>query len=80
MVQYHDEPVIYDIVMQEENVYHLRVDESHNRDADEYIPHKIIIRKKGMIWISDNENYPELINALTEEIATYTNTSRTNQL
>jgi hypothetical protein len=70
MVEYQGEPVVYDIVMQEDNVYHLRLGQSQ-REHGGYIPEKMVIRKKGMVWISDNENYLELVNALTKEISTF---------
>lgn len=71
MVQYKNESLIYDVVMQEDNVYQLKMDSSFKRDPDYYIPEKIIIRKKGMLWISDNENCPELVHALKLEISNH---------
>ncbi len=62
--------MIYDIVMQEDNVYQLRLGQSQRTNGG-YIPEKMVIRKKGMVWISDSENYTELVNALTEEINTF---------
>lgn len=68
-IQYHDSPVRYEVTIQEGNVYQLRLSSS-NRDANgQYIPEKIVIRRKGMIWISDMDNYEELISLLTHEIS-----------
>ncbi len=73
-VAYHNQPVSYHVVMQEEHVFHLRLNEESyiNSKDNEYIPQKIVIRKKGKIWISDMDNYDELIHALTEEIDQFT--------
>ena len=65
-------PVSYQVVMQEDNVYHLRLSENQDNHIDgNYLPEKIVIRKKGMIWISDLDGYEELVDALTREIATF---------
>ncbi|HEU4470980.1 MAG TPA: hypothetical protein VFR58_07855 [Flavisolibacter sp.] len=67
-VQYHGLPLVYSVYRQEEDVYHLHLKESTNYTGKEYIPQKIVIRKKGMIWISDQDNYDELVNKLTSEL------------
>jgi len=66
-IQYKDKPVTYDVCIQEDKIYHLRLAGSTVRNG-EYIPEKIVIRKKGKIWISDMDNYDELIHSLTHEI------------
>lgn len=67
-IQYRNLPVRYDVTIQEGKVYQLRLC-SGNRDArGEYIPEKIVIRRKGKIWVSDMDNYEELIETLTREI------------
>jgi hypothetical protein len=67
-IQYRNLPVTYDVTIQEGKVYQLRLC-SGNHDANgEYIPEKIVIRRKGKIWISDMDNYDELITCLTKEI------------
>ncbi len=71
MVQYKDAPVVYDVTKQEDNVYHLRLYNQQNNSGDGYVPEKMIIRKKGKIWISDLENYHELVNSLTAEITQF---------
>lgn len=67
-VQYHNMPVTYDVVPQETEVYILKLNESVFNTNGTEVPQKLIIRKKGKIWISDVENYAELVNALTIEI------------
>ena len=71
MVQYKDAPVVYDVVKQEDEVYHLRLYNQGKNSGEDYIPEKMIIRKKGKIWISDLENYHELVNSLTAEITQF---------
>lgn len=65
-VQYNGQPLAYTIVMQEENVYQLRFQQENKTGS--FIPEKMITRKKGMVWVSDCENYRELVAALTAEI------------
>jgi len=71
MVQYNDAPVVYDVTQQEDNIYHLRLQSAKDNSGDGYVPEKIIIRKKGKIWISDLEDYQELVTSLTEEITQF---------
>jgi hypothetical protein len=71
LVQYRDAPITYNVEMQEDHVYRLRLKENHIPRNEEYIPEKIVIRKKGKIWISDQDNYDELVNALTREICSF---------
>jgi hypothetical protein len=70
-IQYHDATVRYNVVSQEDKVYHLKLDGENRSGRGEYIPQKIVIRRKGLIWISDMDNYDELINALTEELGQF---------
>jgi hypothetical protein len=42
-----------------------------NNSGDSYVPAKMIIRKKGMVWISECENYQELVSSLTAEITQF---------
>ncbi|HEX8313801.1 MAG TPA: hypothetical protein VF609_02330 [Flavisolibacter sp.] len=71
MVQYRDLPVIYDVTKQEDDVYHLRLHGQENNRGDGYVPQKMIIRKKGKIWISDLEDHRELVSSLTAEITQF---------
>ena len=71
MVQYKDLPVIYDVTRQEDDVYQLRLNDGRDNRGDSYIPQKMIIRKKGMIWISDLEDHQELVSSLTAEITQF---------
>ena len=77
-VDYRNQPVSYHVIRQEEHIYHLRLNGSSytNTKENEYIPEKIVIRKKGKIWISDMDNYDELIHALTEEIEQFNTNSQ----
>lgn len=67
-VQYHNIPVTYDVAPQEADIFILKLNEEVTSTNGEEVPQKMVIRKKGKIWISDSENYPELVNALTEQI------------
>jgi hypothetical protein len=71
MVHYKDAPLVYDVTRQEDDIYHLRLYGQENNSGDSYVPAKMIIRKKGMIWISDCENYQELVSSLTAEITQF---------
>jgi hypothetical protein len=68
MVEYRDVPLIYDVTIQEDNVYHLRLHNQENNSGDNYVPQKMVIRRKGKIWISDLEDHQELVSSLTAEI------------
>ena len=70
-IEYHDRPVTYEVSIQEEGVYLLRMRERQQSFSKDYIPEKLVIRKKGKIWISDAENYRELVSALTNEICSF---------
>ena len=71
MVQYKDVSVVYDVTEQETNVYQLKLQGDAVPDGENFIPQKLVIRKKGKIWISDAENYPELVHSLTTEITQF---------
>lgn len=73
LVQYREAPVTYNVSMEDEDVYQLRL--SQQEKQKDYIPAKIYIRKKGKIWVSDIENHNELINALTAEIVKFNGNS-----
>ena len=67
-IQYSDKPVTYDVTIQDEEIYHLRLNGRGYKKNGDYVPEKVIIRRKGKIWISDLENYGELVDSLTKEI------------
>ena len=67
-IHYHNMPVTYDVTIQEDAIYQLRYRGENNKPNGEYIPQKIVIRKKGKIWISDQDNYDELVSSLTNGI------------
>lgn len=71
MVQYRDLPLIYDVTRQEEDVYQLRLQDRQDNSGDDYIPEKMIIRRKGKIWISDLEDHRDLVTSLTAEITQF---------
>lgn len=71
MVLYKDAPLVYDVTRQEDNIYQLRLYGQKDNSGDGYVPEKVIIRKKGKIWISDLENYHELVNSLTAELSQF---------
>lgn len=68
LVHYKDHPLAFNVKTQEQDIYHLCRNQEENHINGEYIPEKIVIRKKGKIWISDIETCPELISALTNEV------------
>jgi hypothetical protein len=70
-IQYHEATVRYNVTIQEDKVYHLILDGEHRSGRGEYIPQKIVIRRKGLIWVSDMDNYDELFNALTHELTQF---------
>ena len=65
-IQYQQRPLTYDVSVQEEEVYLLRLNKGQKNG--DYVPEKLFIRKKGKIWVSDLENYSELVESLTREI------------
>jgi hypothetical protein len=72
LIQYRNYPVTYEVTLQEEDIYHLRLSEGNYHE--EYIPQKFFIRRKGKIWISDLEDYRELVNAMVAEIENFQTT------
>lgn len=70
-ISYKEQAVTYDVTLHEEEVYHLRLAQNQDAGNDNYLPEKMIIRKKGKIWISDLENYKELVGKLTSEITNF---------
>jgi hypothetical protein len=71
MVYYKDLPLVYDVTRQEEDIYHLRLFGQEGNSGENYVPEKMIIRRKGKIWISDCEDYRELVSSLTAEITQF---------
>lgn len=70
VIDYNQQPVTYDVTTQEKDVYRLCLNERTPK-GPEYIPSKINIRRKGKVWISDLENYRELVGALLVEIVRF---------
>ena len=71
VVQYQNEPVRYEVMTQENEVFHLRLHQDEVKKGEDYLPEKIIIRRKGKIWVSDTETYRELVQKLTKEISRF---------
>lgn len=74
-IRYNNLPLTYDVTPQEANIYILKLDEGVSQVNGSYIPQKMVIRRKGKIWISDLENYHELVDALVVEIDKFTSES-----
>jgi hypothetical protein len=72
-IRYHDKPVTFNVAMQEEGIYIFRLHGPQRNE--EYIPEKLLIRRKGMLWISDQEDQGELVNTLIEEIGNFNSNS-----
>ena len=70
-ISYNNHPVTYSVTQHEDEVYHLRLAQEQQKGNENYIPEKVVIRKKGKIWISDLENYNELVAKLTTEISNF---------
>jgi hypothetical protein len=75
-ISYNDQPVTYDVTLHEDEIYHLRLAQRQERGNENYIPEKVVIRKKGKIWISDLENYNELVGKLTNEISNFNSANK----
>jgi len=75
-ISYNDQPVTYAVTMQEDEIYHLRLAQNQEAGNENYLPEKMVIRKKGKIWISDLEDYNELVGKLTTEILNFTSTNK----
>jgi len=71
MVQYRELSIIYDVTEQDSDIYQLKLHGDKVPSGDNYVPQKMVIRKKGKIWISDAEDYPELVTSLTKEISQF---------
>ncbi|TCJ12057.1 hypothetical protein EPD60_15995 [Flaviaesturariibacter flavus] len=70
VVDYNQQAVTYDVTAQEKDVYRLCLN-GYTQQGPEYIPSKIHIRRKGKVWISDLENYRELVGALLVELVRF---------
>ena len=75
-ISYNNQPVTYNVSLHEEEVYHLRLAQKQEDGNENYLPEKMVIRKKGKIWISDLENYNELVGKLTTEILNFNSVNR----
>ena len=69
-IHYHNQPLTYEITIEEEDVYIFRLHEQWSTRR-EHIPEKLVIRRKGKLWVSDVEDREELVNALIKEIESF---------
>ena len=76
VVNYQNQPVTYEVTTQENEIYYLRLNEREIRRGDDYVPQKIIIRRKGKVWVSDTETYADLIKELTRQITKFSTQER----
>ena len=70
VIDYREQPVTYDVTAWEKDIYRLCLNDITPAGAT-YIPSKINIRRKGKVWISDLEDYNELVNALLVELTRF---------
>ena len=67
-IQYNNHPLTYDVTPQESEVYILKLVSAAGPSNGTFIPQKVVIRKKGKIWVSDQESCHEIAQALMQEI------------
>jgi hypothetical protein len=60
---------VYDVTRQEDDMDHLQLFQKLDNNGD--VPAKMIIRRKGKIWISDCVDYQELVNSPTAELTQF---------
>lgn len=68
-VNFRGNHLTYDVESSQEEVYILRMCENSKNATTTELPQKMVIRRKGKLWISDAENYTELVSSLKEEIS-----------
>lgn len=69
-VTYRDKPLAYTVTNPAREIFVLRMQGSQISGGD-FLPEKIVIRRKGKIWVSDAAECPELIHLLTNEIRNF---------
>ena len=75
-ISYNNQPVTYHVTLHEDEIYHLPLAQQQRTGNKNYLPEKMVIRKKGKIWISDLENYNELVGKLTSEISNFNSANK----
>ncbi|HEV7620787.1 MAG TPA: hypothetical protein VGO09_03590, partial [Flavisolibacter sp.] len=65
-VNYHAKKITYLVEAIGDEIYTLRLNSTNV--ANEFVPNKLVIRRKGKIWITDMENYKELAGLLINEL------------
>lgn len=68
LINHHNQPVAYDVHRQESDAYILRLNSGRCTINGEIVPEKIVMRRKGKIWVSDADNYGKLVQLVTQEI------------
>ncbi|HEU0065489.1 MAG TPA: hypothetical protein VFQ58_10670 [Flavisolibacter sp.] len=71
-INYEGKDITYEVESTQEEVYILRMNRDSEKENKGKIPQKLVIRRKGKIWISDAENYTNLVNTLTSELKAFT--------
>jgi hypothetical protein len=70
-IQYNNQPLTYDVTPQESEVCILKLASAYSGVATtngDFVPMKVVIRRKGKIWVSDQESCQEIAQALMDEI------------
>ena len=67
--EYKGKPVRYSAATEDGDVFHLRLESNNGTSNKDYVPEKIVIRKKGQIWVSDLEDYEALVDNLIAYIS-----------
>jgi len=75
-ITYRDKPLVYTVANPGREIYVLRMQDPQQTSTKEYLPEKIIIRRKGKIWVSDADECRELIDLLTAEILNFNTKTR----
>ena len=66
---YKGKGVRYNASSEDGDVFHLRLESNNGTSNKDYVPEKLVIRKKGQIWVSDLEDYEELVDRLIASIS-----------
>jgi hypothetical protein len=74
-INYEGKDITYEVESTQEEVYILRMTNDSEKENKGKVPQKLVIRRKGKIWVSDAENYTNLVNTLTSELKTFSTNS-----
>jgi hypothetical protein len=70
-IKYEGKQLTYDVESAQEEVYIFRMCENTSENKNGNYPQKLVIRRKGKIWISDIENHRKLVDCLIDEIRSF---------